>query len=351
MQTVKEKRLDFEVLRLIAIFGVVFNHTQERGFGLYALEGVSTVNFVGSLLLGILCKIAVPLFFLVSGGLLLHREEPIRTVLTRRVLRILLALVLFSGILYLFWMRWGYVSGSWTDFIKRLWGSGISIPYWYLYTYLGILLMLPLLRSMVKAMSDMAFVYLLGLHIVLYLIGIAAQFLNLGLVHRDFLLPVVEPSLFYFIMGYFLAHRFSWELVQKRHLGVLWGAALVSVAVLFELANVLVSRGESAYFGQQNLLGVPVFLVFAVYVTVRRLFAGRTLPGWVSKTVATLGGCVFGTYLLEGILRHELSFIYEWLSPRIHVLPACLCWVTAVVLCGLLITWGLKKLPLLKRIL
>lgn len=351
MQPIKEKRLDFEVLRLIAIFGVVFNHTQERGFELYTLEGVSTVNYTGSLLLGILCKVAVPLFFMVSGGLLLHREEKIRTVLTRRVLRILFALVLFSGVLYLFWMRWGYVSGSWTDFIKRLWSSGVSIPYWYLYTYLGLLLMLPLLRPMVKAMSNMVFVYLLGLHVVLYVLGIVAQFIHLGPVHGDFLLPMAESSLFYFIMGYFMTHRFSWELVEKRHLGILWGVALASVAVLFELANILVARGEGAYFDRQSLLGVPVFLVFAVYVTVHQLFADKNLPGWAEKTIVTLGGCVFGTYLLEGILRHELSFLYEWLEPRIHVLPACLLWVAAVVFCGLLITWVLKRVPLLKKIL
>lgn len=106
----KEKRLDYEVLRLIAIVGVVFNHTSGRGFDLYMAEGCSGINYVGSLLLGILCKIAVPLFFLVSGGLLLAKEERIRTVLVKRVLRILLALVIFSGVLYLFWIRWDYVT-------------------------------------------------------------------------------------------------------------------------------------------------------------------------------------------------------------------------------------------------
>ena len=351
MQPIKEKRLDFEALRLIAIFGVVFNHTQERGFELYALPDVSPVNYAGSLLLGILCKVAVPLFFLVSGGLLLHREEKIRTVLTRRALRILAALVLFSGVQYLFWRHWGYVPGGGVDFIKRLWSTGVSQPYWYLYTYLGLMLLLPLLRPMVGGMSDMAFVYLAMGHFALYVVETAAQFLNLGPVHGEFLVPMVEPSLFYFIMGYFLAHRFSWELVRKRHMWILWGVALVSVAVMFELGSVRAGRGQSAYLGRQDVLSVSTFLVFAIYASARRLFAGKNVPGWAAKIICTLGGCVFGTYLLEGILRHELGFVYEWLEPRIHVLPACLCWVAAVVLCGLVITWVLKKIPLLKKIL
>ena len=62
----KEKRLDFEVLRLIAIFCVVFNHSQERGFELYMVQNVSAVNYFASLLFGIVCKVAVPLFFKMS---------------------------------------------------------------------------------------------------------------------------------------------------------------------------------------------------------------------------------------------------------------------------------------------
>lgn len=346
----KEKRLDFEVLRLIAIFGVVFNHTQQRGFELYLAEGVSLWNYTASLLLGICCKVAVPLFFLVSGGLLLHRDESIGTVLTKRVARIAAALVLFSGILYLFWMRWGYVSGSVRDFVTRLWSSGISIPYWYLYTYLGILLMLPLLRPMVKAMRDMVFVYLAALHVLIYgVLGTAAFCLKLGYMNSDFLLPVIEPYLFYFIMGYFLAHRFSWELVKKRQLAILWALALVSVAVMFELADVSMKRyGMVSFSYQQHLL---VFPIFAVYVSVHQLFAKKTVPGWAARLIAGLGGCVFGAYLLEGILRHYLAVVYLWLEPKIHVLPACLCWVATVVICGLGITWVLKKIPGLKKIL
>lgn len=350
MQPIKEKRLDYEVLRLIAIFGVVFNHTQERGFELYLAQNVSTVNYVGSLLLGILCKVAVPLFFLVSGGLLLHREEPIRTVLTKRVLRILVVLVLFSGVLYVFWMCQGYFSGSVHDFLTRLWSSGVSIPYWYLYTYLGIMLMLPLLRPMVKAMSDMTFVYLAALHVLIYgVLSSAAFFLKLGYMHSDFLLPMIEPSLFYFLMGYFLAHRFSWELMNKRHLGILWGLAVVSVAVMYVMADISMRRYGGISIQYQKCL--MIFPIFAVYASVHKFFEGRKVVPGVARCITTLGSCVFGTYLLEGILRHELGFVYEWLEPQIHVLPACLIWVVAVVMCGLLITWVLKKIPLLKKIL
>lgn len=347
----KEKRLDFEALRLIAIFGVVFNHTQMRGFSLYQLENCSPVNFTGSILLGILCKIAVPLFFLVSGGLLLHRDEPIGVVLKKRVLRVGLALVLFSTVLYLFWCHWGYVEApGLRDFLTRLWSTGVSIPYWYLYAYLGLMLMLPLLRPMVRAMSNMTFAYLAGLHVVLYCIlsPIAVAF-DLGPANRDLLISLVEPNLFYFLMGYYLANRFDWSLVQKRHIGILWVLAAAAVAVMLLLAQLGFRRGGTVGFDYHESL--ILFPVAAVYCTVHELFAHHRPPAWLRRLLTELGGCVFGTYLLEGILRHYLGFVFERLEPRIHVLPACLVWVLAVVVCGLAITWVLKKLPGMKKLL
>lgn len=347
----KEKRLDFEALRLIAIFGVVFNHTQLRGFSLYQLENCSPINFYGSLLLGILCKTAVPLFFLVSGGLLLHRDEPIRAVLKKRVLRFGIVLVLFSTILYLFWCRWGYIETPGPrDYLTRLWSTGVSTPYWYLYAYLGLMLTLPLLRPMVRAMSNRTFAYLAGLHVLLYcILSPMAVALDLGPVNGDLLLCLVEPNLFYFLMGYYLAHRFDWSLVKKRHIGILWLLAAVAVLIMLLLARLGFRRSGSVGFDYHESL--ILFPIAAIYASVHELFAHHRPPAWLRRLLTELGGCVFGTYLLEGILRHYLGFIFEALEPRVHVLPACLVWVAAVVVCGLAITWVLKRVPGLKRLL
>lgn len=347
----KEKRLDYEALRLIAIFGVVFNHTQLRGFSLYQLDNCSSVNFTGSLLLGILCKTAVPLFFLVSGGLLLHKDEPIRVVLKKRVLRIGIVLVLFSTILYLFWSHWGYIEApGLRDYLTRLWSTGVSVPYWYLYAYLGLMLMLPLLRPMVRVMSNMTFAYLFGIHVVLYcILSPIAVALDLGPANRDLLICLVEPNVFYFLMGYYLAHRFDWSLIKKRHTAILWGFAAAAVLTMYLLARLGFQRGGTVGFDYHESL--ILFPIAAIYASVHELFAHHTAPAWLRRLLTELGGCVFGTYLLEGILRHYLGFIFEALEPRLHVLPACLIWVAAVVACGLAITWVLKKIPGLKKLL
>ncbi len=345
----KEKRLDFEVLRLIAIFGVVFNHSQERGFELYMVQNVSPVNYCASLLLGILCKISVPLFFMVSGGLLLHREEPLSAVLKKRASRILIALILFSGILYLFWIRWGYVDPSPLDFIKRFWSEGISAPYWYLYAYLGAMLMLPLLRPLARNMSDTTFQYMISLYVILFGVAAAVGILtDWGQFNESLTKMLLVPELFYFLLGYYLVHRYSWDKMDGKHLLILWVLASASVIIMFILADVSIRRGGMSGIGYHN--GWMLFPVLAVYATVRMLFATQKTPGRLSRVLVSLGGCVFGTYLMEGMLRHALGPVYQALEPRIHVLPACIVWVVLVVFCGLAITWVLKRIPIVKKI-
>ena len=346
----KEKRMDFELMRLLAIVLVVFNHSQGWGFELYQAPGVSQVNLNLSLLLGIVCKIAVPLFLLVSGGLLLDREEPISVVLRKRVLRIAAVLVVFSAILYLFWWRWGYVQPSPKDFLRRLFSEGISAPYWYLYLYLGLMLLLPLLRPMARALEDRHFLYLAALHLLLYGVAysLGAAF-GIGPPNGSLRLYLAEPYLFYFLMGYYLACRMDWQRFDRRKLGISWLLAAAAVAVMFALARLGLSRdGEIPINYHTSLIALPVF---AVYASLHRLCEMHPPGPGLRRVLSELGGCVFGAYLLEGILRHYLGPLYEALQPHIHVLPACMIWVLAVTACGLGLTWLMRRIPAVRKLL
>ena len=345
------RRVDLELLRLIAIFWVVFNHTQERGFELYMVPGCSTINYVGSMLLGILCKSAVPIFFMISGGLLLGRQERVFVTLKKRVLRMAVVLVLFSGILYLCWYHWGYLTEPGpVDFIRRIWANGISAPYWYLYTYLGLMLLLPFLQPMVQGMRSTVFVYLIGLHLLYYCVLLPLGILlNLGPVNPDLWIPLVEPNLFYFLLGYYLENRFDWARVGKKQLLCYGLLAALAVAGMFALGDV--NYGREGQITMNFRMTLQLFPIFFLYGAVHQLCAWHPPSPRASRVIGVLGSCVFGTYLLEGILRHELSFVYEFLEPKIHVLPACMVWVLAVVAAGLGLTWGLKKLPVLRKLL
>lgn len=343
-------RSDYDLMRLIAIVLVVFNHSEFRGFTLYQLPG-SFVNQTLSLILAILCKIAVPLFFMISGGLLLHRQESIGQVLRKRVLRMVVVALLFSALYYGFVALRGEVpEASLSDFLNRLWHSGVNTPYWYLYAYTGLMLMLPLLQPLAQSLPDRGFLYLTGLHCLIYgvlrPIGLIS---GLGEFHQDFLLPVAERTIYYFLMGYYFAHRMDWNLVTKRTM--LWAGFLSvgAVTATFLLVRFLVlPRGADPELYLQAYLCLPVF---TVYGCVHKLLECRPVSATGELILGQFGGLVFGTYLLESFGRWLLIPLYDLLEVHIHVLPACLAWVICTVVCCMALTWVLKRIPVLNRLL
>lgn len=359
----KEKRLDYELMRILAIFLVVFNHTENRGFFLYQVPGGSGVNCAVSLVLAVVCKIAVPLFFMISGGLLLHRQESLKDLFCKRILRMGIVLVLFSGILYGFWIHWGFVPHPGVkNFIRRIITEGISIPYWYLYTYLGLLFLFPLLRPLAQNLPDEGYVWLFVIHFAFFgilsplsgILGVEPlnQYFVTGLTMGTGAMKtpfMAGQGVYYLLMGYYFAHRFRWEtLTGKRLLGA-GVLALLSVGIMSGLCWwALIRRGDTsgAYMGM--LMDIVVFFVYAL---IHQLTARHPITGKWAAVIRELGGCVFGAYLLEGIFRRQLDGVYLALEPKIHVLPACLIWVAAVVLCGMAVTWVLKKIPGIRKLL
>ncbi len=347
----KERRADYDILRLIAIVFVVYNHTDRRGYALFLTDGCHGINYMLSLVMASVCNIAVPLFFMVSGGLLLSRNESLSHVMKKRTARILAVLLLFSGILYGFWYIWGNLSTpGLSDFLTRLWSQGVSIPYWYLYAYLSLMLLLPFLRPMVQHMSDALFPYLFILHVILQgvLPAIGLVF-NLGMLHSNLVVATAEPTVFYFIFGYYLACRAPWDHIKGQHLALLWIAAAAALVLMSLLLRMDVAKNGDITVDAQMFF--TVFPALAVYASVHQYCLKHPLPDKPRRLLCSLGPCVFGVYLLEGILRHYLSPVYTLLQPRLHVLPACGIWVLSVVLSGLAITALLKRLPLFRRLL
>lgn len=347
----KTKKVEYEILRCISILLVIYAHTSYRGFELYTLSGTSGLNYSVSLLMAGLCKMCIPLFFMISGGFLLHKNEDVGVVLKKRVLRIFLALVVFSVIQYCYrTFRGFYEAPGIHHFFQLLWHDGTSIPYWYLYAFLSLMLMLPFLRPMVQGMSDRAFHYLIGIHLLYYcVLSPLGLFLGFGYFHSDFFIPMAERTIFYFVMGYYMTQRYQWDKVERKHMLMLLGLSILSLAVMYGLSDwSFRTTGETRLSALNALVCIPAF---TIYIGVCRFCRTHTLSGWLEKLFCTVGGCTFGVYLLEGILRNELLPVFEALEHKIHVLPACGVWILAVLACGCVIVLILKKLPGFRKLL
>lgn len=81
----REKKIHIEIIRIFAILCVIFNHT--NGFYLYAGQKLPSLQFMVYSIISVVCKVSVPLLMMISGGLLLSKDESIIKVWKNRILK------------------------------------------------------------------------------------------------------------------------------------------------------------------------------------------------------------------------------------------------------------------------
>ena len=162
----KQKRISLEILRTIALCMVIFNHTGENGFEMFRTAYGSWLWYF-VILVDIVSKAGVPIFFMISGALLLGKDEPISDVFRKRILRYVAVIILFSFIYYVrLYLKHPEYGFSIKYFITYIYSTPFIIPYWFLYSYLSFLLVLPVMRAIAKTLKEREYFLLLGISIL-----------------------------------------------------------------------------------------------------------------------------------------------------------------------------------------
>lgn len=342
-----QKKVHLEIIRIVAACLVVFNHTD--GYFLYFSQTDNIVTYLVSLLASIVCKINVPLFFMVTGALLLEKREDIKTLFKKRVARIIIVIIAFSGVQYI---ALGIKNGSTQslgvlDFIRRIYTGDVIEPYWFLYSYLTVLLVLPFLRRMVENMKAEEYRYLLMLQVIL---GMGCRLIavytgcavNLSLF-------VLADNIFYVLLGYYMENVMPGEAYDSRN---------TRKAVLLAFCTVIISGGviigEYMVKGTYtvNLIGVfnPV-LTLTCYFLIKSACSRVELSERCYQIFIYLGSAVFGIYLIEQLVRRQLLPMYLYLCKHTVGLLACLVYVTTTIILSVIYVSILKKIPGVRKLL
>lgn len=81
-----ERNISFDLIRILAIFLVMYNHRETYIF--YHHVPRMGLRYILSMCGAAFCKCGPPLFFMVSGALILHKKESFRRIFRHRILRI-----------------------------------------------------------------------------------------------------------------------------------------------------------------------------------------------------------------------------------------------------------------------
>ena len=296
-----------DYLRIFAAVSVVWMHTASSGLQLEPTLGWQAMNLVTSL-----AFTAVPLFFMISGYLLLSdpRTAEVSTLKTR-LPRLLVPLACWSLVAAL-WNCWYQRSWNLASLLRELAGAlyePIFMPYWFLYTLLAIYLISPLLRAALAGTGKQ------GAKLVVLL----AALVSLRAMLRPFLPDAWQGYLNLNLLvklsawgGYLLLFLLGWvlgNLDRRIDNRLLLGVALVCYAVIVVGTwRATVARGS--YFGlfQDQSAGFEVVLAACLF-----LLAKQNLDRpcrWLERsgTVPLL----FAVYLIHApALRVITALIYS----------------------------------------
>lgn len=105
---------------------------------------------------------------MIAGALLLKNDIDLKEIWSKKITRMLAALVIFTAVAYVGLGIWnGEKTLSVTDYIEKLYTNQILVIFWYLYVYIAFLVALPFLRAIVKIIRDIDYKYLTILFVLL----------------------------------------------------------------------------------------------------------------------------------------------------------------------------------------
>ncbi len=355
---VKEKQREYylDLLRIAAIMAVIAIHT-ELG-ELYMQMPVGSVSYYICMFFSMLISFSPPVFFMISGALLMEKEESIVTIWKKRISRIFLDLLVVSFLYFLLDIKTGRCEADPLAFITNLFSKPCITPFWYLYAYLSFLICLPFLRGMAKAMNETTGKYLFVLGIILLSIlpelqrTLLKDFDLQADLRWDWLLSnvVLFPMLGYVLHKKIPAAKLKIYLPLLGIADIVWLSYQTYVAVAASMAagQSLISDG---YRGRCAMLNaVTVFILF-------KFIQEKGILKKAEVVFSEIGGCVFGIYLFHGFFLDRIRLVgkfreilFMYFDGLAMLIPAFL-WILIVFTAVGLGVWILRKIPIIRKFL
>jgi surface polysaccharide O-acyltransferase-like enzyme len=337
-----------DLIRVVATVLVVTVHVSGQITNIWGKVPESDW-FIANIYGGI-ARICVPLFFMISGYLLLPRSESLGTFYRKRMPKVVIPFIAWS-LIYLGWYC-GNHPGTCTPSLVRnlLFVQGTYYHLWFMYSLIGIYLILPVLRLLVRPDTDRKILWYL---IVLWLVFQSA--LNFAGYFGDFKLgisaPLANGFVGFFILGYLLG---PWRL--SRSTAILTAAAWVLATLATIVGTYFLTRASGKFENYFYGFTTPNVIVASA--------TGFLLLKWVSESlnftspsthllIRYLAAASFGIYLIHVLV---IEIIQGWI-PGTHLdsLMGKPIWsIPLVCFIVFTISFGLVRLlqaiPVLKRI-
>ncbi len=332
-----------DFLRSISIFLVVVIHT--AGPLAYQWENISRAEWMAGNFYNAFARVSVPLLFMVSGYLLLGKQESISDFYTKRFRKVFIPF-LFWSVFYLVWEN-GYRDFTFINTIKAIVYALIATPasfhMWFLYELLAIYLFVPLIRVFIISAERLHLWYFAG---IWFLFGPVLEMIERMLgIQFAIDLGFLTSYIGFFIIGYLLGKVDFPSKVVGAAGAVYLLAGVYTMVATYSLSSQVGDYVQYYYWYTRINIVLMSVSAFVLFKKLGEIIVNEKVNLWFQR----FARASFGIYLVHVIVLIYLrrAGISAFSGPAAITVPA-------VSILIALISWGIvafiQRIPLLREL-
>lgn len=348
MEISPNRILYLDEVRSLAIILVVLGHLIRMFSHDFASWQVCSAVFS-------LTRIGVPLFFTVSGALLLTRKHDVNMFLEKRFKRVFLPFAFWIIVYMIVGVVIWHNEFTWRYAYEITFGMHpLCELFWFIWSLIGVYLLIPVLSSFIREYGDFGSKYLIIITVILSLL-VSIGFFNDPHIKHDFrVIYNFFPVLGYFILGsYIQNHEFGLSENRMFLIGVL----MFIVGIIGHFLKIYFKGLGGVVLAPVDLFDIFVLMeTMGVFIAFKfadvKMISDKLRPikeQSLGKIIVTFSSCSFGIYFSHYIILLQLfykGFMRPWRTQDLFIYFP----ISAVIIIGL--SWTLiyvmSKIPILK---
>ena len=326
-----KREYTFDVLRVISMIMVIVIHVSNiycRNFDI-----ISSNSYLTSLIFNTISRISVPLFFMISGALLLDRSFSKEKYLKR--LTKYLFLILVWDIFYLLW-EYLFLDIEYTQ-LYRLFFTPYRAHLWFLYTILVIYAVQPLLKIILLKANKLV-------KIILFLVWFLLSTLSM---YNNF---IAKYFTIFSYIGYFCIGKYLYNFVKTQELKKY---NIINILMLIFLytgsiyLNFIASKRFNMFYNTFFAYRTPyiIFATFIFFILIYNIFHSKK----PNKIIMLLSDLSLGVYLIHGIYLDITCGLFD--SSKINSIVGVPLFTIIIFIFSTVSVYFLRKSKTLTKIL
>ncbi len=345
----KEKKLNIEVIRIIAIISTIVIHVSN--IYMRSFPKISNVSFFGSVFFNSLARICVPLFFMISGALLIKGEYD-RSKYFKRLRKFILILIFWSVLYFII----NILRGGSSNIIKAICWTFFDTSYtskhlWFMYAIIGLYIALPFIQAMCKNLTKEQE----NLFIILWLVisGLSGIYLpimraiagnNIDIIYP---VPIINGAYYlgYFVCGHIVYERIKDIKANKKYNTLCIISYIVSMLII-AITTYILSINSNKLNGTMLWYRSILIIIESFSIFILIIINGHKFK---SNKINSISSLSFGVYLFHAIILFLIKDninIIEY--PSIIGIPII---ALIIYISSLIVVYILKKIPYIERLL